>query len=228
VPPSLLISKIDDGSLRPLLIQAGSPTIETVAFRMTEVQNLFWQYDLQMKAAASRAELVRRLNRHDAIITGIISAAVASGVCALAATTLPSRSDDQASALPDFRLPYSPGAFPGLVTISAEYLSFSCHSPFELVAAANGTMGFGPSGFCLYHEGVWVIDYSPTAGSSEWQVGAGDVVSTGQPLVWMIPTANEASATFRVWKRSEPSTFEPCSLLSTDWPIFPPEWRIDR
>ncbi len=85
VPPSLIIDAIVKKRLRPMVRESPSLSLDDITFDAGEVSNIFWAYELIYKSEEMKAELRRRLQRHDNIVAAIIGAVAGSAITAVVA-----------------------------------------------------------------------------------------------------------------------------------------------
>jgi len=220
VPPHLIIEAIKDGRLRPLAVDSEVKSLDEIAFSEVEARNLFWSYELKFKSAEEKAALTLRLQRYDAIKSGIISAVVAAGVVGLVSAvssiiTKASGGNKQSSGAPmSLRSPLDrpPALFhlqrePHAVLIS---LRSQRIRRFTLRAVSDGIVerySFAPIAghvaITIRHGPFWLSQYYLESGILQQPVG--DFVRVGNPIVTILDD-NEVrrKAGFMFWNQQRP------------------------
>lgn len=222
VPPSLVIAAVNDGRLHPIVRKSEALSLNDIAFRKEEVDNLFWAFELKHKSADMKAELERRFQRHDSIVAGIIGAVAAAGVIAIATEVFE-----------PLRLPKNHPSGPGVLgnvehppTFRPPVEDFDCctfmrqptqmliirrddlASEIVMAAAADGVVATRSVRARLAHRQVsivhgqfWITQYGWMGGAGQLLVSDGQHVSAGHHVMKIEGRSGEVIGTWRVLRR---------------------------
>jgi len=172
IPPSEILNAIEQRRLKPFALRNPPTSLKEISFAAEEVESVFWAYEAKYKAADQRAELVRRFNRYDAIVAGLIGSVAGSLATSIAQSLLSNPSQTRLAdsgfgatvprefptraripgqpSPPQFRMPIDPAEADARVFSSRwwemELMPHVASQSLRLMAAATGQFeDYGPS-----------------------------------------------------------------------------------
>lgn len=235
VPPSKILQAIVEGQLHSIVLHNPPRSLSDIYFHREQALNLFWAFELKQRAAAEKADLVRRFNRFDAISAGIISAVAATALTSTASEILTQAYSDPSQRPrgdpPEFSLPLQK-PFNQFQISKASYwyrieLRPWAGDRFYLIASSAGNpmqLSSTPHDYlatrvCIDHGKGWWSFYSASRGFGEVLVENAHNVDRGRPVLEISNTrADAAEADFSIWHaRGDPPDGWSCFSELVDW-----------